>query len=51
MTTDELVIALWSIASIAIYIGFCMWLASKSKNIPLERVEEQDDERGQRRHF
>lgn len=51
MNCGEFALALWGTASLAVYVGFCIWLARKSKNIPLQRAEEQDDERSQRRHF
>ncbi|WP_369952346.1 hypothetical protein [Ralstonia syzygii] len=51
MTAGQFALALWSLASLAVYLGFCMWLVRKSDRIALERDEEQDDERSQRRHF
>ncbi|XHB12878.1 hypothetical protein AB8806_23185 [Ralstonia syzygii subsp. celebesensis] len=41
MTTGQLVMAVSSVASIAIYVGCAICLARKAKNIPLERDEEQ----------
>lgn len=51
MTTGQIVMAVSTVASIAIYIGCAIWLVRKAKNIPHERDEEQDDERSQRGRY
>jgi len=48
VTNSQWVFLVWSIASLAIYIGCGIWLARKAKKLPLVRDEEQADQRSQR---
>ncbi|MFX3575439.1 hypothetical protein [Ralstonia mannitolilytica] len=48
MTTDELVMVVCTVVSLAIYAACCIGLSRKATKLPLE-LAEQDDERSQRR--
>ena len=51
MTLDELVRAVCIVVSLTAYAACCIGLSRKATKIPLERGEEIDDERSQKRRY
>lgn len=51
MTHGQLVMVICTVASLAVYVGCCICLARKAKNLPLLRDDDQDDERAQKRRY
>lgn len=51
MTADELVMVVCTVVSLAAYAACCIGLSRMATKIPLERDEEQDDERAQKRRY
>ena len=51
MTVDELVRAVCIVVSLTAYAACCIGLSRKATKIPLERDDDQDDERSHKRRY